>query len=197
MLCESLMGQNETYRTMEAKNLERVIVQGDQIFEIEVYAEKRFTIQLRSLLDGEYENDFQISAVERNGTLEIKLRESNFAGIPDNKRNAHKVVAAKLQLVIPENLQLEVVSDVGYLVAEGEYKAVMADLRSGYFKFSGSAALLRVETGRGNIYVSTKNTAIQAVSTNGNVRGADGTTGTNRAILKSNNGDIIIKNLGD
>ena len=55
---------------------------------------------------------FSTSLLRRNGTLEIKLRESNFAGIPDNKRNAHKVVAAKLQLVIPENLQLEVVSDV-------------------------------------------------------------------------------------
>lgn len=195
LLCQSLFTQNETIRTFDAKAINRVIVQGDQIFEIEIYAEKRQTIELRSLLDGEYENDFQISALGRDNSLNIKLIESNFSNIPDNKRNAHKVVAATLRLVIPEDLYIEVISDVGFLVAEGQFKSLMANLRSGFFKFSGCATVLQVRTARGNIYVSTKNTSIEATSVKGKVTGLTKVNGTNRAILKSINGDIVIRTL--
>lgn len=195
LLCQSLSSQNETLRTVDAKTIDRIVVHGNQIFEIEVYAEKRQTIELRSLLDGEYENNFQISVLEYNNSLEIKLVESKLSEIPDNKRNAHKVVAATLRLMIPIDLRLEVVSDVGFLVTGGRFKSVKANLRSGYFKFIGQASLLHVETARGNIYVSTANTTIEAESAKGKVSGLSATTGRNRAVLKSISGDIIIEKL--
>ncbi|MEM1002923.1 MAG: hypothetical protein AAGH46_09775 [Bacteroidota bacterium] len=186
--------QNQGIRTIESTGIERIIINGDQIFEIEVYSENRKTIELSTLLDGEYESDFYITSARTNETLEIQLVASDFSDIPDDKRNAHKVVAATLKLLVPDNLKVEVVSDVGYLIAKGRFNSLLADLQNGYFNFEGIAQYLRVETAEGNIYFKSENTAIEAYSAKGTITGVLSEEGLNKATLRTIRGDISIGN---
>jgi hypothetical protein len=190
-----LLSQNRVLRTIDPEGIERIRINGDQIFEIEIYAEDRETIELGSLLDGEYENDFQITTERKGRSLEIRLASSTLSYIPDDKRNAHKVVAATLQLRVPSRVSIEVVSDVGFLVASGQFKSFLADLQTGYFSFEGLADYLRAETLEGNIYLKTKNADIQAYSAHGTVSGIGAMKGPNKVFIKTVKGDINIQKL--
>jgi hypothetical protein len=187
--------QSKMLRTLEASDIDRIVIKGDQIFEMEVTSQNRTTIEMTTLLDGEYENDYQIIATKKNQVLEIQLVFNSFSVIPDNKRNAHKVVAATLKLLIPHEQKLEVTSDVGFLIAKGNYKSLLVNLQNGYFNFEGVAQYLRAETNRGNIYFTSKNTHTEAFSANGAVRGDNLSNGPHTAILKSIRGDIEINAL--
>jgi len=187
--------QSKMIRTIDTTGIERIVIKGDQIFEMEVTSQKRATIEMRSLLDGEYENDYQIVATKKNRVLEIQLVFNSFSEIPDNKRNAHKVVAATLQLLMPHEQKLEVTSDVGFLIAKGKYKSLLVNLQNGYFNFQGVAQYLRAETNRGHIYFTSKNTITEAFSAKGEVRAETLQAGASKAILKSIRGDIEIKAL--
>jgi hypothetical protein len=192
---QATYAQSKMLRTIDAAGIERIVIKGDQIFEMEVTSQKRTTIEMTTLLDGEYENDYQIIATKKNQVLEIQLVFNSFSVIPDNKRNAHKVVAATLKLLIPHEQKLEVTSDVGFLIAKGNYQSLLVNLQNGYFNFEGVARYLRAETNRGNIYFTSKNTRTEAFSANGAVRGDNLKDGPNTAVLKSIRGDIEIKAL--
>ena len=55
-------------------------------------------------MDGEYQNEFQVVDRIKNGVLHLKLEHLSFSDIADDKRNAHKVIAATLQLEIPQEV---------------------------------------------------------------------------------------------
>jgi hypothetical protein len=187
--------QNQTETQYGATGIQRIVIEGDQIFEIEVIAVPRTDILLFSRVDGEYGNRFQVVSKRESDRFQIQLAAAAFSEIPDDKRNAHKVVAAAVRIEIPEDLQLEVKSDVGYLNVSGAFKSIAAVLQTGYFRFEGQSETLKVNTVEGDIYVKVRSGSAIVQSLNGRVEIDEDLQGPERMELKSIRGNIRVEKM--
>lgn len=185
--------QNQLAQTIDASGIDRVLISGNDIFEINVQTIPGRQIKLASIVDGEYGNYFDIGFEQNRSTLEFFLMASDLIEIPDDKRNAHKVVSAAIELYIPEDLNLEVISDVGSLEAKGVYNTINAKLQNGFCIVKGTAVNMHIETVEGGISLATKNTTIEASSAHGSVNISQAVKGKHMAKLWSIKGDIEVK----
>lgn len=189
----SIGAQNQLQKTIDPGKYNQVRINGNQVFEIEIQTEARKTIELVSIVDGEYGDHFQFDIKLINNVYTISLWQSQLSIIEDDKRNAHKVVAAKMLLKLPEGFIVDVVSDVGNLEIEGNFKTLRASLQTGFCRFKGLVDFLEVETRDGNIHLETKDVNVKARSSKGDVSVSNAIQGNGFATLKSINGDIWVQ----
>lgn len=192
LLSVTIQSQNIQTKTINAEGLTRIEIDGDQIFNIEVKSSSRKDVFIESTLDGSYQNEYQILNTEAQGVVKLRLKRLDYIQIPDDKRNAHKIVAAKLSLIIPENLRVQVLSDIGSLEMFGQFQSVKAQLSQGYFKMNGTATSTYVSTIDGDILIATNNVDVDAHSTNGVVEVSIFESSINQMQLQSVNGNISV-----
>ncbi|WP_299120648.1 hypothetical protein [uncultured Winogradskyella sp.] len=184
--------QNKLQKIVSADQIETISINGNQIFNISVSTVKTDEIKVTSILDGEYQNDFQILLKKNNNTIQLSLEHMSFTDIPDDKRNAHKVIAAMLYLEIPEKLSLHIISDIGFVNINGSFKSIVVELSQGECRVKGEAEIATINTLEGDIDIVTKNARIEANSNNGTVS-IDKFTGSKSLWnLKTINGDITV-----
>lgn len=184
--------QNTITKEIKKKHIETILINGNQIFNISILTSQTDAITITSTLDGEYQNEFQIVTKIKEDTLELSLEQSSFVDIPDDKRNAHKVIAATLHIEIPKHLNVEVLSDVGSVDASGSFNTISIELLQGHCLVKGFAKDARINTIDGKIKVVTDNAKIIASSNNGKVSIDDFETSESVWYLKSINGDITV-----
>ena len=184
--------QNVQTKSIDANGIHTIEIDGNDIFNTSLKSSSTNSITIESVLDGSYQNEYQIISSQVKGILRLKLKKMDYAEIPDDKRNAHKLVAANLSLVIPENLKIKVLSDIGSLDILGQFQSVKAQLSQGYFKMNGSAGSLMVTTVDGDIHITTQSADVTAISTNGMVEVADFKDSKNQLKLQSINGNITV-----
>jgi len=168
-MCRSVEAQNILEKKLLADVIETISINGNQIFTISVSTAKTDYITIKSLLDGEYQNQFQIVTEQENDKLKLSLERIGFVIIADDKRNAHKIIAATLHIEIPEYLTLNIFSDVGSVDLNGNFKSLSIELLQGYCEVLGQANTAAINTIDGNINVVTKSASIDASSSHGNV----------------------------
>ena len=125
-------GQNIIEKKLLADKTETISINGFRIFKISVSTSKTEFITIKSALDGEYQNQFQVVTKQEENQLDLKLEQIEFSTIADDKRNAHKVVAATLYLEIPEGLNLNITSNIGSVHLSGNFDSLYVDLLQGY-----------------------------------------------------------------
>jgi hypothetical protein len=184
--------QNILKKALNADAIKSILIDGNQIFSISVETSKIEDIVITSTLDGEYQNEFQIITKYDGSLLMLKLEHLAFSKIADDKRNAHKVIAATLHLEIPENLSLNITSDIGSVNAIGNFDMLSIELLQGYCKVKGSAKIVVINTIDGKIDVVTKYGKFIASSKNGKVTKDDFEPSELSWNLKSINGDITV-----
>ena len=119
-VCFWANSQSVLVKEIDADNLSTIMVDGNQIFNISVSTSSVDRIKMKSRVDGEYQNQFQIISKLQNDSLFVDLEQFSFTDIADDKRNAHKMVAVTLELEIPEYLNLNIFSDVGSVNLNGD-----------------------------------------------------------------------------
>ncbi|WP_179318901.1 hypothetical protein [Winogradskyella helgolandensis] len=184
--------QNILEKEITAEKIDTISINANQIFKISVSTSQTDKIKVRSTLDGEYQNDFQVVILENNHTLNLHLEHLSFTEIPDDKRNAQKVVAATLHLEIPEDLSLDIISDIGSVDLKGDFNTLYIQLLQGHFYIIGDTKTATINTFDGDIHVVTKSAAVVANSNHGKIT----TDEFSKAIpiwkLKSINGNITV-----
>lgn len=190
--------QNKLEKQISAKQINTISIHGNQIFNIAISTSKTDKISITSILDGEYQNNYQIIAKEENNALTLSLEFMSFEAIPDDKRNAHKVIAATLHLEIPEDLNLNIVSDIGSVDLEGDYESLFIELQQGQCKVIGKAKVVTINTFDGDINVDTEDVVIEASSNHGKLsieefaRSNSNSTSSSSWKLTSINGNITV-----
>lgn len=184
--------QNKFQKELSANHIETISITGNQIFSISISTSKTDKINVTSTLDGEYQNDFQIEIKEENKTLRLSLEHISLTEIPDDKRNAHKVIGATLHLQIPERLSLNIYSDIGSVVLNGNFNDLLIELLQGHCNIEGKAQSATINTFDGNINVETKNATIKASSNHGKIKLDKFSKTTSLWKLRSINGDIRV-----
>lgn len=200
----SLIGisQNKLQQQIDAKHIESISINGNQIFSISIVTSNTNDIKVLSVLDGEYQNDFQLVIKEENKRLILGLEPMSLAEIPDDKRNAHKVIAATLRMEIPEHLALYILSDIGSVELKGNFKSVFIELEQGQCYVEGYVETARINTLEGDIGIKTKNARVVASSNHGKViinkrlhpRSNSVSTTSSQWELTSINGNITVVN---
>ncbi|HKJ47642.1 MAG TPA: hypothetical protein VJ973_01055, partial [Christiangramia sp.] len=112
-----------------------------------------------------------------------------------DKLSAHKVFSLEIELEVPFNMQVNIISNIASLKAKGAYASIFAELKDGYCQlldFSGEAV---INTFSGNITVETSAGIIEANSRNGEVEIPEFLPGQNPLKLTSIDGNIkVLKN---
>ena len=161
--------QNTVNKKILANTIKSIFIDGNQIFNISVTTSKTGFISLISTLDGEFQNQFQVVTKEENETLHIDLEQVALTNIADDKRNVHKVIAATINLNIPEQLNLTIFSDIGSVDVKGNFSTLSIELFQGNCMVKGLAKKATINTIDGNISIVTKSAKIEAMSSNGKV----------------------------
>jgi len=191
----NIEAQNVLEKTITADKITSILINGNQIFNISVLTSKTDEIIIRSTLDGEYQNDFQIVIKEEGHMLKLSLEHLSLLEIPDDKRNAHKVISATLQMEIPKELSLQIMSDIGSVDVKGDFKSLFIELLQGQCQLEGEVKNANINTLDGDIIVATKNAFIKAKSSHGKVI-LDPFSGSKSIWeLKSTNGNITVVKL--
>ncbi len=189
-----LSAQNKLEKQLFAENIQTIAINGNQIFNILVSTSKKDQIFIYSKLDGEYQDQFQLVTKQQNDSLNLSLKRLPFTTKPDDKRNAHKLVAATLHIEIPEGLNLNILSDIGSVKLNGNFNMLSVELLQGHAEITGFVNNATVNTLVGYIYVKTKNAEVKANSNNGKVEIDKFMAIDSYWKLQSINGDITVIN---
>ena len=187
--------QNTSLETFSDKNISDVIINGNQIFNINIETSKAKVITVESLTDGEYQNNFKVVSEIKENVLYLELKRTAIVKTPDDKRNAHKVIAATLELQIPESLNISIKSDIGSVKADGVFADIKVNLLQGGCMVKGIAKNANIKTANGNIDVFTKDAIISTDSKSGLVDFPKNMVGFDLWKLTTVSGNITVKNL--
>ena len=192
MLSLTAFSQKEVSKVMDAGDLQTIVLSSDEIFRISIETAPVHFISITSQADGEYFNDISLDSEIKGKTLYLKslFPEALQGGF--DKLSAHKVFAMEIKLQIPEDMSLEINSNLASVFLEGDYENVLVQLKSGSFyssDFSGNAI---INTYDGNIQMSTNNALIDAETRHGKVEILHAARGRHKIKLTSINGDIEV-----
>lgn len=163
----SAWSQNTSTNIFSANGISEIFINGEQIFEIIVSTEATDKIELKSISDGEYGNEFSVVSEVKGNKLLIFLKRTVLYDTPDDKRNAHKVISAALRISMPKDLDLSIKSDVGSVNATGRFNNLKIDLAQGNCNVEGISKFSEIKTTNGNIDIKTKDAIIETDSKSG------------------------------
>ncbi len=186
--------QNNRFERIMSESIQTIAINGNQIFKIEVETHNLPEILLRSQIDGEYQDLFQITNSIEGPVLTFQLEENPVVSIPDDKRNAHKVVAASLRLTIPKDMNLDIVSDIASVKLKGSYRQLTVQLLEGFCEIRGEIFMATVNTVNGGIKVETSSGEVSATSRYGEIKADNFKRKEGKWLLQSIRGDITVIN---
>ncbi|WP_179343247.1 DUF4097 family beta strand repeat-containing protein [Winogradskyella ursingii] len=184
--------QNKSHETINADGIFNIEINGNDIFKIKIETSESENIVIKSLNDGEYQNHYAISTKIILGQLNISLNQLPFTTIADDKRNAHKVVAASLSVIIPKDLNVSISSDIASVEAIGDFKNLVVELKSGSCSVDGTADFGTIHSFDGDIIIKTRKADINAKSNNGIISIAQFDVANSFWKLQSINGNITV-----
>lgn len=190
-----VIAQNTSSETFSDKNISGIVINGNQIFNINIKTSDTKNILVKSLTDGEYQNDFKVFSEIKQNQLYIELKRVTLEEKPNDKLSVHKVIAATLELQIPENFKVSVKSDIGSVKANGIFDEIKINLLQGGCNINGTAKIANIKTINENIDVFTKNAIISTDSKSGLVDFPKDILGFNLWKLTTVSGNITVKKL--
>lgn len=186
-------GQNKANQIFSSDGISEIIINGDQIFNIEIETTDSDEIEVTSLTSGEYQNYFQVTSKVKNGQLFIDLIQNPLTHIEDDKRNANKMVSASVSIILPKQLSLSLKSDVGSADIKGVFKKLQVNLLQGSCSINGIVQVAIIKTTTGDINAITNNAIIQTDSKSGLVSFPSDMIGYNVWRLTTTSGNITVK----
>lgn len=192
LLAVSVFGQKGMQRIMDASKISAIDIAGNTMFKIIISTKPVQTIALDLQVQGENNEQIVLQTRQENDTLFIGSAYQPLFLKPDDKLAAHKKISIELTLQIPENLTVNITSDIASVTATGQYKYMTAELLNGHFlaqQFKGS---LQVDTLHGNIMLQTNAGNLEMHTKKGFIESDDIPFGIHEIMLNSVNGNITV-----
>lgn len=193
MMGPVLLAQKNTQEIIDASRIERIRIESDEVFLVTVRTASVSEISIETHSEGEYFDHILLDSKIENGTLVLSSEFPEALEGGYDKLSAHKVFSLEIEMIVPENIELSVTSNIASLVTEGNFKAVYANLKQGYchlLNFNGNA---EINTYDGDILVETRHGIIEASSRHGDVEIPEFLPGRNPLRLISIDGNIKVR----
>lgn len=187
----TVKSQSRVEKSIAAVDLKEIIILIDTAFEIEITNTSENKILISTQSEGEYQNEILIKTERTNTSLIIKDDIQPFSEIFNDKLSAHKVIALKVKIKIPEHLSVTIRSNLASLSIEGKVSSLFAELKSGDCSlrlFTGNAT---INTWAGDILVHTNNASVYPVTKSGIIF-LEKMSGKNQIYLNSISGSISV-----
>lgn len=184
--------QNMAYFSIDDQNIQRVVFQADQVSNIRLQTHSNSGFKFTSSSEGTYKNDIYFDHWVKQNTLYIKSNYPERLAFGDNKMNSMQDFSVKIDFILPENLSVDITSNIASVEGNGVFKNLIINTKSGQCHldvFSGNAV---INTYDGNINLTTKQAQISAFSQNGMVNVENVLIQRNFIDLKSVYGNIKV-----
>lgn len=161
------VAQKQTEKQWNALQIEKVDINGEGIFKINIKNSESNTIDLLVKFEGEHSENLVIIDSVSHGVLKLSTDFQPLFKADNDKLSAHKVLSVELQLSIPKHIDLNIKSDIAQTKIEGQFPNVFIELKTGNCTldpFFGSAT---INTISGNINIKTNNAKTIAKSKTG------------------------------
>lgn len=185
--------QRNTQQSIDASSLKTIQINSDEVFLITIHAVPSEEITIRTHSEGEYFNNIILSSEVEGDMLKLTSEYPERLAGGFDKLSAHKVFSLEVELNIPENMNVEIRSNIASLVAEGSFERIFADLNQGYCKLLDFEGQALINTYKGDITVDANSGIIDAHSRHGKVETPEFLTGRNPLKLTSIDGNITVR----
>lgn len=189
----TVSAQKSIAKSLDARSLNEIDIHGEGFFKIETATHSIKQIEIQAQFEGEYFNENIIQIKSYENSLMIGLDWSPAFARPDDKLAAHKRNSARLKVIMPEGINLNLVSNSGTLLLKGKYKNLKIELNEANCQIRGIADNAEINSSDGDILVWTKNAWFDALSRHGSVSISEKINGKAKWKLRSNNGNIRIR----
>ena len=185
--------QKDISGSYDAGNIKQLYIFTDEVFRINIQTSDIDQIKITSHSEGEYYNDIalEVEVLQEKMVLTSNFREVLQGGF--DKLSAHKVFSLEITIEVPEHLEVFVKSNIASVFGKGSFKNLAVDLKNGSFIFSSFTGNAVINTYKGSIELVTNNADITGTSRNGKVEIPKDMTGRNRIVLKTINGNILVR----
>lgn len=161
------IAQKQTEKQWNAQQIEKVDINGEGIFKINIKNSESNTIDLLVNFEGEHSEHLVIIDSVSQGVLKLSTGFQPLFKADNDKLSAHKVLSVELQLSIPKHIHLNIKSDIAQTKVEGRFPNVFIELKTGNCTLDPFFGNATVNTINGNINVKTNNVKTIAKSKTG------------------------------
>lgn len=193
MTIGNLSGQKIIKKSIVNAKTNRIQIDTDNCFRLELQTGISDEVVVEALIDGEYKNDLLLSIWEEGKTLHVGAGfHPNFEN-PNDKLSAHKVVSIMLKVILPQFKEVQVFGTSCNVTANGKYEKLDVTLADGDCRLGEVSRFADVKTQSGNISVKITKASIDAVSKYGTVEKDNIPNGPVELHLTTTTGNIVIK----
>ncbi len=186
------ISQNTVLKTVSTIGVNKIDFDIDKVFDLQLTTSQTDQIQVEVQTEGEHSDQLVVSANQHGDVITISVDYHGAFKQFNDKLSAHKVISAKMIVIIPEKKQVQITSDIANTQVKGRFDNLIVDLRGGNFvgrDFYGDAT---VNTYNGKIALETNFAQIVAKSTTGKIVRQNVVPGPSIISLRSVNGPIVV-----
>lgn len=151
------VAQKQTEKQWNALQIEKVDINGEGIFKINIKNSESKTIDLLVKFEGEHSENLVIIDSVNHGVLKLSTDFQPLFKADNDKLSAHKVLSVELQLSIPKHIDLNIKSDIAQTKIEGLFPNVFIELKTGNCTLDPFFGNATINTISGNINIKTNN----------------------------------------
>ncbi|GER58808.1 DUF4097 family beta strand repeat-containing protein [Patiriisocius marinus] len=186
-----VIAQKRLEKSMDASQIDKVIVDGDGMYKIKIITSETNTITLKATIEGETFENLLVTEKRELETITFGLDYSPFFKPENDKLAAHKVIAVELILEIPKKKIVEVVSNLASFRGEGIFKKLKVVLLEGSCSVNSFTGNGLFQTLKGDITIKATSQVMGiAISQYGSVLNELPKYGNFRIEAESKHGDI-------
>ena len=185
--------QRDTREILDAEKIQKIRIETDEVFKIEITAGNSPGIKIKTHSEGEYYKEIALQTEIVQEELIITTQYPQILSGGYDKLSAHKVFSLEIEMQVPEGMEISLKSNIASLITHGKFSSVTANLNEGYcqlLNFEGAAV---INTFNGNILVETSRGIIEANTRHGKVDIPEFLPGRNPLRLTSIEGNILVR----
>ncbi len=188
----ALHAQNIQDKSIVNTQIDSLVINGSLITKITLQTHTKNSITIQYNIEGEnYENLF-LATQEIGKTLKIEAKKQPSFLDNNDKLSAHKSNAIKLEITLPVNKNIEIISPKSNTTLLGNYNTINVQLKSGFCFFNGFCTYASIKTIEGNISITTNAAKVYCSSKNGFISKEIIDFGTSKIYLESVQGNISL-----
>lgn len=161
------LAQRENIETIEAESIQEIVILADEVFKIELQTTSTNSIKIKSISEGEYLQNIHLQSKVKGKKLVLTSTYQEILTSGFDKLSAHKIYAVDLQLIIPENLKVTVISNLASVYAKGKYRYFEAELKSGRCELTNFDGEALINTFGGDVFIATSSAKVKATTNHG------------------------------
>lgn len=185
--------QKMTQKRFDAHLADVLSVDCDQCFRMTLETTQTKEVVIDMFVEGENSEQVVLLTEMSADSLQVTTKFQPVFKAPDDKLAAHKALSVVLHISLPPNKTLYLSSDLGSVMAKGQFTSLTVELTEGHFDGWLKSSNVTVHTLQGDIDLATNKGHAKLNSRNGTVSQEYLGWGENQVDLKTVNGHIRLR----